>query len=130
MGNGVEIDLIYKDEVYSIIGAAMEVHRHQGSGLLGAVYQEAMEMELSARGIENQSQVELVICYKGVPLKKKYVADLVCFGKIIVELKVMDRLTSKEESQLLNYLNTTRMRVGLLINYGATGPLDWKRFVL
>jgi GxxExxY protein len=62
--------------------------------------------------------------------KDEVLPDLICFGKIIVELKVMERLTSKDESQLLNYLNTTRMRVGLLINYGANGPLDWKRFVL
>jgi GxxExxY protein len=123
-------NLILKEEVYAIIGAAIEVHRHLKSGFLEAVYQEAMEIELATRGIPFLAQSEIRISYKGVLLRKGYIADVICFGQILVELKVMERLTSKEEAQLLNYLNATRMKVGLLINFGDAGCLDWHRFVL
>ncbi|MGE0884891.1 MAG: GxxExxY protein [Blastocatellales bacterium] len=66
--------------------------------------------------------------YKSQKLDTYYRADLICYGKIIVELKAIDRLTSKEESQLLNYLSATGLRVGLLINFGSRGKLEWKRF--
>lgn len=120
--------LLLKDEVYAIVGAAMEVHRELGSGFLEAVYQEAMDIELRSRHIPFEPQKLLNVCYKGMPLKKDYMADLVCFGRIIVELKCLDRLTKKEESQILNYLKATGLRVGLLVNFGAA-ELEWKRLV-
>jgi GxxExxY protein len=123
-------ELIFKEEVYAIVGAAIEVHRHLRSGFLEAVYQEAFEMELTTRGIPFVAQSAIQIRYKGILLRKGYIADVICFGQILVELKVMERLTSKEEAQLLNYLNATRMKVGVLINFGDPGRLDWHRFVL
>ena len=122
-------DLILKDEVYAIVGAAIEVHRELGPGFLEPVYQEAMEIELKSRNIPFESQKRLLICYKGHQLQKEYAADLVCYEQIIVELKALDRLSGKEEAQLLNYLKATGLRVGLLINFGSTGRLEWKRFV-
>jgi GxxExxY protein len=122
-------DLLLKDEVYAVVGAAIEVHRELGSGFLEAVYQEAMQMELECRGIPFEPQKPLPISYKGRLLKKEYLADLVCFGQIIAELKAMDRLSGTEESQLLNYLKATGLRVGLLINFGSDRTLEWKRFV-
>jgi GxxExxY protein len=127
---GVGPDLLWKDEVYAIIGAAMEVHSELGHGFLEPVYQEAMEMELAQRGVPYRPQCALVIYYKGRPLQKQYVADLICFDEIVVELKAMEKLTSREEGQLLNYLKATGKRVGLLINFGSTGKLEWKRMVL
>ena len=62
-------------------------------------------------------------------LKKEYVADVVCYGQIIVEIKALDRLSGKEESQILNYLKATGLRVGVLINFGSSGKLEWKRYV-
>jgi GxxExxY protein len=123
-------ELILKDEVYAIVGAAIEVHRHLKSGYLEAIYQEAMEIELRARGIPFIAQSQIQVFYKDAPLRMQYVADLVCHGQILVELKVLERLSGKEEAQLLNYLNATRMKVGLLINFGDIGRLDWHRFVL
>lgn len=76
-----------------------------------------------------ESEKQLTIYYKGKRLEKEYYADVVCYGKIIVELKALDRLTSKEESQILNYLKASGLKVGVLINFGA-GSLEWKRFVL
>jgi GxxExxY protein len=122
-------DLILKEEVYAIVGAAIEVHRELGPGFLEPVYQEAMEIELQSRSVPFESQKRLVIHYKDHQLQKEYAADLVCYGQIIVELKALDRLSGKEEAQLLNYLKATGLRVGLLINFGSTGRLEWKRFV-
>ena len=123
-------ELIFKEEVYAIVGAAIEVHRHLRSGFLEAVYQEAFEMELTTRGIPFVAQSAIQIRYKGILLRKGYIADVICFGQILVELKVMERLTGKEEAQLLNYLNATGMKVGVLINFGDPSRLDWHRFVL
>jgi GxxExxY protein len=123
-------EIILKDEVYAIIGAAIEVHKTLGCGFLEPVYQEALEIELRTRGIPFQAQKLLNINYKGRELQKEYVADLVCYEKIIVELKALNQITGKEEAQILNYLKITGMKVGLLINFGTTRRLDWKRFVL
>ena len=121
-------ELTYKDEVYEIVGAAMEVHKELGCGFLEAVYQEGFEMELRARKVPFESQKRLEIFYKGKRLEKEYFADIVCYDKIIVELKALDKLTSKEESQILNYLKASGLKVGVLINFGAAS-LEWKRFV-
>lgn len=122
-------DLIFRDEVYSIVGAAMEVHTVLGNGFLEAVYQSAFRLELQNRKIPFETEKELPVFYKGQQLGISYRADVICFGQIIVELKALDKLTSKEESQLLNYLSATRLRVGLLVNFGSRGKLEWKRFV-
>jgi len=123
------MDLIYKDEVFAIVGAAMEVHRVLGPGFLEAVYQEAMEIEIASRKIPFVSQQVLRIQYKQHTLKKEYIADMVCFEKIIVEFKALDQLTGREESQVLNYLKATGYKVGVLINFGSHPKLEWKRFV-
>jgi len=122
-------ELVFRDEVYAVVGAAIEVHRELGAGFLEAVYQEAMERELTTRKIVFEPQRELVIQYKGQPLGKSYVCDLLCFDSILVELKAMDRLAGREEAQLINYLKAAGIPVGLLINFGAHGKLEWKRLV-
>lgn len=122
-------ELLLKEEVYAIIGAAIEVHRELGHGFAEPVYQEALEIELKDRGIPFESQKTLVIYYKGRMLTKHYVADFVCYGQIIVEIKALTKLSGTEEAQLLNYLKATGLRVGLLINFGSRGKLEWKRFV-
>ncbi len=121
--------LILKDEVFAVIGAAIEVHRELGPGFLEPVYQEALEIELHSRRIPFEAQKPLVICYKGRRLKKEYIADLICYGQIITELKALERLSGKEEAQILNYLKATGLRVGLLINFGSSGKLEWKRYI-
>ena len=123
------IDLLYKDEVYAIVGAAMDVYNDLGPGFLENVYQEAIEIEVDARKIPAKPIQEIHIKYRGKPLKKFYVADLVCYGKVIVEIKSMDRLTLREEGQLINYLKATGMKVGILINFGHYPSLEWKRLV-
>jgi len=123
-------ELIYKDEVFAIVGAAIEVHKTLGSGFLEAVYHEAMEIESTERTLPFASPVKLKIHYKAQELEKEYEADRVFYEKIIVELKAAERLTTRDEGQLLNYLKATGFRVGLLINFGSHGKLEWKRMVL
>ena len=130
MGKVVVADLILGDEVYQIVGAALEVYWELGRGFLEPVYQEAMEIELTKRLIPFASQKRLTIQYKGQPLTKEYIADLILFDQIIVELKTCDRLGGRDEAQLLNYLKATGTRVGLLLNFGSVVKLEWKRYVV
>jgi GxxExxY protein len=116
-------------QTYAIIGAAMEVHKQLGCGFLEPVYQEAMDIELAARGVAFSPQAELVILYKGKPLKCTYRPDFICFGTLIVELKALSQVGGIEEAQVINYLKATGFHVGLLLNFGARS-LQFKRFVL
>jgi len=126
--NANEHELILKDEVYAIVGAAMEVSNVLGSGFLEAVYQEALEMELQERKITFSAQRAIQISDKGRKLSKEYVPDLICFNNVIVELKALKQLSSTEDAQLLNYLKATGKQVGVLLNFG-TPKLEWKRLV-
>ena len=122
------MDLIYKEESYKIIGAAMEVHRELGNGFLEAVYQEALAIELKRMDIRYEREVKLKVNYKGQVLSKHYEADFVCYDKIIIETKAMSKLCGEHESQVINYLKTTGFKLGLLINFGAES-LEYKRLV-
>ena len=124
------IMMLYKDEVYEIIGAAIEVHREMGPGFLEAVYHQALESELQNRGIPFQSQVELPLFYKGQQLEVGYQADLICFEAIVVELKAVHDLKEIHQAQILNYMKATGIQVGLLINFRSYPRLEWKRFIL
>jgi GxxExxY protein len=115
-------------KTYAIIGAAMEVHKELGNGFLEAVYQEALEKEFTHQEIPYKSQPLVRIEYKGKPLKKTYEPDFICFDEVIVEIKAMDKLSSIEHAQIINYLKATRLKVGLLINFGSKS-LEHKRFV-
>lgn len=122
--------LVLEDETYAIRGAAIEVHKQLGSGFLEAVYQEAMEIELSIRAVPFEAQKGLKIFYKDQELKKRYVPDLICFGQVVVELKAIKQITDEDRAQLLNYLNATGMKVGLIINFGSKGLLEIDRRAL
>ncbi len=121
-------DLILKDESYKVIGACMAVHNELGCGFLEAVYQEALEEEFRLRGIPYVREQQLQIRYKEKSLAKKYQADFVCYDEIIVELKALAALDGIHQSQLINYLKATDLRLGLLVNFGQTS-LESKRVV-
>ena len=123
------MSLIYKNEVYDIMGACFDVYKELSCGLSEPIYQEALEIEFMLRGIPFEREKELVVYYKGQKLRKKYIADFVCYDDIIVELKALDNMTSKEVSQLLNYLHITKYPLGLLVNFGHEDELEWRRYV-
>ncbi len=120
--------MIYKKETYEIIGAAMDVHRTLGHGFLESVYQEALEIELSFRSILYDSQKPIEIWYKNQLLTKYFIADLLCYNEIIVELKAVSEITSVHEAQLINYLKATKKELGIIINFG-TDSLEYKRYL-
>lgn len=122
-------ELRFKDEVFAIVGAAIEVHRALGPGFLEAVYAEAFAKEMALAGIPFEQEVLLQIQYKGEPLKKTYRADFVAFGAILVELKAADGLGEADRAQLLNYLKATGHPVGVLLNFGHHPKLEWIRMV-
>lgn len=123
-------ELILEKEVYAIMGAAMEVYYKVGTGFLEPVYQEMLGIEMNGRGIPYEAEKELKIEYKGVTLNKTYRADFICYGQILIELKSVERLCNIDVAQILNYMKITKMRVGLLINFGARPKLEWKRYVM
>lgn len=122
-----ENELILKEEVYAIIGAAMDVYNELKPGFLEAVYQEALTIEFTERGIPFSSQPRLPLFYKNHELNKYYIGDFLAYGQIIIELKALDVLTSREEAQLLNQLKAAKVPLGLLINFGHPNQLEWKR---
>lgn len=104
--------------------------RKKGSGYLEEVYQECLEIELELQGIPFVAQPGLVLTYKGQPMKKKYAPDLIVYGQVIVELKVVAELHDKHRAQILNYLHSTGLKVGLLVNFGHFPRVEIERFAL
>ena len=123
-------DFLYKDEAFLIQGAIFEVYRTLGCGFLEAVYQKALEVELAQRNIPFVSQAEIEVEYKGVKLEQVYRADLICYNKIILELKAVQALLPEHEAQLQNYLRATKLRVGLLVNFGHYPKVEIKRIAI
>lgn len=114
-----EGDLLFKEESYKIVGAAMEVHRMLGCGFVEPVYQEALEKEFALRGIPYEREKELSIIYKGDTLTKTFKADFICYNKIILELKAVREFADEHYAQIYNYLRASGLELGLLINFGA-----------
>ena len=113
------MSLLYAEESYKINGAIYEVHKELGPGLLEKVYQEAFERELKLQGIPFEREKSFTIWYKGEELEQKYVADFVCYDKIVVELKAVDELQPVHTAQVINYLSITGYKLGLLVNFNA-----------
>ena len=116
----------YKDTVYQVIGAAMEVHNELNWGLLEPIYNEALHLELLDRGIQNESEQLLNCYYKHHEMEKFYKMDIVV-GDVVVELKSVDELCGAHREQLFNYLRLTKKPVGLLINFGCES-LEGERY--
>ena len=102
-----------------VIGAAIEVHRVMGPGLLESIYQKCMEIELQLRGCPVQPQARVPLVYKGVPLGEDLVMDLFFPDRLVVELKAVEKIAPVHEAQLLSYLKLSRTRYGLLMNFNV-----------
>ena len=111
--------MVLEKECYGIRGAIYEVYSNLGSGFAEDVYQEALEAELGDRKIPFVSHPKLQIRYKERLLEKVYIPDVVCFGKIILELKAIKALLPEHDAQLINYLKATSLELGLLVNFGT-----------
>ncbi|MEA2067855.1 MAG: GxxExxY protein [Verrucomicrobiota bacterium] len=122
-------NIVYKEDSYKLNGAFFEVYKEKGSGFLEDVYQECLEIELEMQGIECLAQYPLQLEYKKRPLKKKYIPDLICFGKIIVEIKAVKEITDEHRAQLQNYLKATGYKLGLLVNFGHYPKVQIERIV-
>jgi GxxExxY protein len=123
-------EILFRDEAFTVIGACMAVHKDKGNGFVEPVYQDALEVELELSGIPFDPQRNYPIQYRGRELKHTYTPDLLCFGKIIVELKAVKALTDEHRAQVLNHLKVTRLKLGLLVNFGSHPRLEWERIIL
>ena len=115
----MEEKILFKDECYQIQGAVFEVYREMGNGFLEAVYQECLEKEFASRSIPFVAQPELKLKYKGELLEQTYKPDIICYNKIIVELKAVKEIHPEHKAQVLNYLKASGIKLGLLINFGS-----------
>jgi GxxExxY protein len=124
MNRKTDEKVLYPDECYAIQGAIFDVYREMGCGFLEAVYQECLEKEFRDRDLPFEAQKELNLSYKGEPLAQIYKPDFVCYDKIIVELKAVKELAPEHKAQLLNYLKTSGLELGLLVNFGSHPKAD------
>lgn len=123
-----EVGLLLKEEVGLILDAAVEVHRVLGHGLLEKPYENALCRELELRGIPCQQQPRYPVDYKGVRVGE-FVPDLVAFQSVIIDAKTIERITTHEVGQMLNYLRITGLRVGLILNF-KNSRIEIRRIVL
>ena len=114
-----------------VIGAAIEVHRTLGPGLLESVYEKCLCHELKLCGVDHQNQVQLPVVYKGTPLDCHFFMDVVLPGRLVIELKTVDKLHPIHEAQLLTYMKLSGIRLGLLLNFNVAMLKDGiKRMIL
>lgn len=121
-------NLILKDEVYRIVGAAFEVIRELGHGLHEKPYENALVVEFSLLSIPHEQQKRFPVIYKTVQVSE-YVPDLIAFGLVIVDAKVIECITDHERGQMMNYLRITGLQVGVILNF-KRAKLEWERIVL
>jgi len=126
--NTNQCELILKEEVYQVVGCAMEVLNELGHGLLEKPYENALVVEFGTNKIPVQQQPRFEVKYKGVQVGG-YVPDLVAYGKLVVDTKVIEQITDHELGQMTNYLKITGLEVGIILNF-KRAKLEWKRVVL
>ena len=122
-------DLLFAGETYALRGACFEVYKEKGCGFLEAVYQECLEIELELCSVPFVSLPKLELEYKGRKLRSTYQPDVICFDKIVVELKAVSKLTDEHRAQLHNYLKATGLRLGLLVNFGHHPKTQIERII-
>jgi GxxExxY protein len=122
-------ELIYKEEVFKLVGFCMEIHCGLGKGHDEVIYKDAFVVELSRAKIEFDRERAYEINYKGIILPHLYRADFVVWNKILFEAKSVDKLSEVHVKQVLNYLAVSKLELGLLVNFGADS-LEWRRVVL
>jgi GxxExxY protein len=122
-------DILYFNEVHTIVGCAFRVYNSLGSGFLEAVYRDALMIEFRDTNIPAVAEKHLDVYYNGEKLPSTYKTDIICYDSIILELKANAKLTKSDSAQLLHYLKATGIKAGILFNFGKKGKLEWMRFV-
>ncbi len=122
-------ELLFKEEVFQLVGYCMEVHRELGRGQDEVIYKDALVVELQRAAIPFSRERKFEVAYKGVLLPHSCNADFVVWDKILFEAKACERLTDAHVKQVMNYLAVSRLQLGLLVNFGGNS-LEWKRVVL
>ena len=121
-------ELLYKEEVFKLVGHCMEVHRELGKGQDEVLYKDALVVEFQRAQIPFSRERKYEVNYKGVVLPHHYYADFVVWDKILFEAKAVERLTEAHVKQVLNYLAVSKLELGLLFNFGSDS-LEWKRII-
>ena len=121
--------LLHKQEVFQAIGFCMEIHRQLGKGHDEIIYKDAFVVELSRAGIPFSREKPYSVTHQGVLLPHSYYADFIIWNKILFEAKAVVQLCDAHKKQVLNYLAASKIRLGLLVNFGGDS-LEWKRIVL
>jgi GxxExxY protein len=122
-------ELLHREETHRLIGLCMEIHRELGKGHDEVLYKDALVVELSRANIPFAREQKFEVKYKDVILPHFYFADFVIWDKILFEAKAVDQLADPHFKQVLNYLAASKLRVGLLVNFGGDS-LEWKRVIL
>jgi GxxExxY protein len=122
-------ELLYKEEVFKLIGFCMEIHRELGKGHDEVIYKDAFVVELNRTSIPFSREKNYEVAYKNIILPHYYYADFVIWDKILFEAKAVEKLTDAHVKQVLNYLAASKLRLGLLVNFGGDS-LEYKRVVL
>ena len=124
-----EHNILYFNEVRTIVGCAFRVYNSLGSGFLEAVYRDALMIECRDNKIPAVAEKHLDVYYNGEKLPSTYKTDIICYDSIILELKANTKLTNSDSAQILHYLKATGIKAGVLFNFGKKGKLEWMRFV-
>ena len=122
-------NVIFPQESYAIIGAAMKVHSTLGCGFTEKVYQDALAVEFNKNKIPFQKEVELHVVYDDIELPSAFIPDFICYDKIIVELKAVRELDDMHRSQAYNYAKVSGYQLALLVNFGEPS-LTYERLVV
>jgi GxxExxY protein len=128
MNTNQDTKLLLKEEVYQIVGSAIEVLNELGHGINEKPYENAMAVELGLRKIPVSQQVIYDVHYKDYKVGG-FIPDLIAFDSVVIDTKVIDRITDAERGQMLNYLKITKLRVGVILNF-KNPKLEWERLVL
>jgi GxxExxY protein len=123
------MDILFKEEAYKIIGAAMKVHRFFGCGFTEKVYQDALEIEFQEQRIPFLREQSIFATYHGQQLQSEFKPDFICYNEIIVELKAVKELEDFQRSQTINYARVANMKIALLINFGEPS-LRYERYII
>ncbi|HEY4245875.1 MAG TPA: GxxExxY protein [Lacunisphaera sp.] len=119
--------IVHEKESYAVMGACFTVYKDKGCGLTESIYQECVEIEFEYLNLPMSAQPQLPVIYRGRTLKHRFIPDFICYGKVILEIKAVSKLTDEHRAQVLNYVHATGYELGLLVNFGHHPKIEYER---